>query len=602
MIAALPVVSFFCVAFLGAIAAGPRIRANAAQLALVLWLLLCNFIQGVDSLVWAGNTDFHSPRWCDLVTKLLLGLPVAILGACICIALRLMRTQNDKKEQATSSSKWLQSLLDFLFCFIVPVVYMCLHFIVQDHRFDIVENFGCSASIFPSNESLVLMLVPPMILGFAAFFLCTRAFHKFSMSLQTFDAHGSAITRSSFPDFSRRVTTVMILSGATTIITLFGIFVRSNIIGWTGLAQVHRNMHVIAVLKSDEDLVPVEFAWWSVSSISWLYIGLSLVLGEDIRDAIKATPRCLQRLKGFEPRMPRVRLPSKPLLPIHRKRNGTVPSMLAEPRENYISGWDDVLDLKVSPQKSPAPSRARSPNSTIRSLSASIVNDVSSQISPSTSTSTSTTTSSSSRPAITIDTFTPDTVRSQVTHKDSAEDDVFSASTMDYLHSPTAQSLGFHSSLASSPSVYESTIGAVEDIYSASVDRWEPSRAPSKLTVPQTIPDDVESTISSIFDTPWPQPPFSPPPFTPLPFTPRSAINSPAISDTVYGEHDGPYEHVRNYALPFRGNDVQPISPLNIAHSRGSSPTGLKGKKYLRREGRVPSREAVYVTVVQETV
>lgn len=66
MSAALPTVSFFCVVLLSIFAAGPRIRTDFSQLVLVLWLIVCNFIQGINSLVWAGNTDIHIPGWCDL--------------------------------------------------------------------------------------------------------------------------------------------------------------------------------------------------------------------------------------------------------------------------------------------------------------------------------------------------------------------------------------------------------------------------------------------------------------------------------------------------------------------------------------------------------
>ena len=39
---------------------------NVAVLALLGWLLLCNLAQGVDSVVWAGNTVVHTPVWCDI--------------------------------------------------------------------------------------------------------------------------------------------------------------------------------------------------------------------------------------------------------------------------------------------------------------------------------------------------------------------------------------------------------------------------------------------------------------------------------------------------------------------------------------------------------
>ncbi|KAJ3917195.1 pheromone A receptor-domain-containing protein [Lentinula edodes] len=582
MLVALPIVSFFCVVILGVFAAGPRIRTDVAQLALVLWLLVCNLIQGINSLVWAGNTDIHVPRWCDLVTKVLLGLVVAIPGACICISTRLARIHDDQKKKP--SSKRLQYILDGLFCFVIPVLYMCLHFIVQDHRFNILENFGCSASVYPANQAIVLMLLPPMLLGGVAFFSTTRAFHKFSRGFKSFDAHTSASTMSSFPDFSRRASTVMILGSATTIITLFENFIRSNIIPWVSLAAVHRDFTVIAIVKSDVDIVPIEFAWWSVSSISWLYIGLSIVLGEDIRDAVRSSPKVYASitkwLKAFEPRLPRLHISSRPLLPLHIRRRAADPSStMVEPGENFVSGWDDMIDLK---SKSPTP---RSPTSTASMRSGtSPVNYPSSPTPP-----------PHSPPPIpdkTLRSLVPSSnpVRTSTT----SEDVAFSAYTAEYLHSPAAHSLGLQSPLIPPPHVYKPLPRSVGDKALR-----ETPQVPVKLNAPQSVPDDVQSTISSIFDAAWPQPPCSPPPFTP-----RVGHQSPAYSDTVFGEHDGPFDRVRNYARPFRGPGVRPV-PDSVKHldatSRAASPTLNKARKYLRAESHPPSNEAIFMTVVQET-
>jgi len=362
------------------------------------------------------------------------------------------------------------------------------------------------------------------------------------------------------------------------IITIFGIFIRSPIVDWPSWEAVHKDFSVIAIVKSDSlELASIEFAWWSVSSISWLYIGLSLVLGEDIRDAIRHSPELLsgmvKRFREVEPRLPR-----KPILPLHRKPSS---AMMAEPTENIVSGWYDMKASTRQSSKSPSPSRTRSPTSTLGSAATSPGN-------------------SSQRPALSLKTFDDESLNSPTSRtfsvreptseerSSSPEDDAFSAATMQYLHSPTAHSLGLQSPIVSPPSVYNSPIRTpVED-----VPQWNPSL---KLKVPQTIPDDVESTISSIFDAPWPQPPASPLPFT------------PAYSDTVCGEHDGSFEHVKNYALPFRGPSVRPVPegvrPLNIA-SRSASPVMKKAKKYLRRgaiQGPPLGSEAVYMTVVQET-
>ncbi|KAJ3833884.1 pheromone A receptor-domain-containing protein [Lentinula raphanica] len=581
---ALPIVSFFCVVILGALAAGPRIRTDIPQLALVLWLLVCNLIQGINSLIWAGNTDIHVPRWCDLVTKLLLGLVVAIPGACLCISMTLARAHEDKKVK-NASLKRIQHIFDGVFCFLVPVAYMCLHFIVQDHRFNIAENFGCSASVYPANEAIVLMLVPPMLLGIAAFVSSTRAFHNFSRGFKSLDAHNSATTMSSFPDFSRRASTVMIIGAVTTIMTVFGQFIRSNIVPWVSWGGVHRNFRNIAIVKSGVDLVPIEYAWWSVSSISWLYIGLSLVLGEDVRDMIKSSPEIyaslLKRAKNFEFRLPSFRMPRRPLLPLHIRRRVAEPSStLVEPEDNLVSGWDDMIDLK---SKSPTP---RSPTSSVRSKTSPA------NLSPSPRPSPSPTYFDKAPRSIVESPTAP------VRDSASPEDVAFSAYTAQYLHSPTAHVLGLQTPLAPPPSVYKSPRKIA--------DEQPPKQAPDvpvKLGVPQSVPDDVQSTISSIFDTPWPQPPCSPPPFT---GTARVGQDSPAYSDTVFGEHEGSSGRVRNYARPFRGPSVHPVpegvKPLNVVNAgRAASPTLGKARKYLRAGVHPPSNEAIFMTVVQET-
>jgi pheromone a factor receptor len=301
---------------------------------------------------------------------------------------------------------------------------------------------------------------------------------------------------------------------------------------------------------------------------------------------VKASPEFFgtlaKKLKNFEPRVPR--LPRKPLLPVHRKSAAPSSAMLSQPRDSLVSGWDDVIDLKApTRQKSPSPSRTRSPTSTLRSIPTSLMNDSTVPPSP--------------RSPIFVRSE-GETIRSaaagkNLSHAEEAlsgsEDNAFSASTIQYLHSPTAHSLGLQFPIVSPPSPVKTVNDATQR---------QPSRQLVKLAVPQTVPDDVESTISSIFDAPWPQPPHSPPPFTP-----RTGSLFPALSETVYGEHD---DHVRNYAIPFRGPGIRSVPestrPLDVV-SRAASPTFMKAKKYLRREAAVPtsSNEAVYMTVVQET-
>jgi len=93
--------------------------------------------------------------------------------------------------EATHSrlSKSAYRTLDATLCILLPIVYICLRgcsinfkifrhlniaidFFVQDRRFDIVEDFGCRAAIYPSTLAIILIWLPPLflcIIGFAYF-------------------------------------------------------------------------------------------------------------------------------------------------------------------------------------------------------------------------------------------------------------------------------------------------------------------------------------------------------------------------------------------------------------------------------------------------
>ena len=46
--------------------------------------------------------------------------------------------------------------------------------IVQDHRFDLVQDFGCSASVHPSSPALILIWLPPLIICSISFYFSGR--------------------------------------------------------------------------------------------------------------------------------------------------------------------------------------------------------------------------------------------------------------------------------------------------------------------------------------------------------------------------------------------------------------------------------------------
>ena len=155
------------------------------------------------------------------------------------------------------------------------------------------------------------------------------------------------------------------------------------------------------------------------------------------------------------------------------------------------------------------------------------------------------------------------------------EEDTFVASTLNYLDSPVARSLGLRSPLLSRPSRIYATCSPNKVFIE------KPSSLEAALPH-QSIPEDAVSTISSIVDCPWPLPPSSAPP------------SSVCSRSSVYSEDS----IIHPASRPFQ-NSLRVTSP-GKRRSRSKWPSISSLRRNMSEKSSVG--EVVYMTVVQETV
>ncbi|ODO03101.1 hypothetical protein I350_05946 [Cryptococcus amylolentus CBS 6273] len=117
---------------------------NAGTLILISWLFIANLIFFVDGILWWDNYDLPSSRvWCDIVGKLFIGFPVGISATSLCITRRLVMIASSTSVTITQRQKRIALAIDLFLGIGAPLLVMALHYIVQSHRFDIVEGYGC---------------------------------------------------------------------------------------------------------------------------------------------------------------------------------------------------------------------------------------------------------------------------------------------------------------------------------------------------------------------------------------------------------------------------------------------------------------------------
>ncbi|EMD35237.1 B mating type receptor [Gelatoporia subvermispora B] len=276
MRAELPTVSFICVALLAGLVPAHWTAQDVrfAMLALIAWLSVCNLIQGVNAAVWAGNDATRITAWCDIVTKLTLGSHIAIPGACLSMCLHI---QNSPFGSARRSRR-LGYIPDIMFCIALPLFYIALHTIVQDHRFDIAADFGCSASTYTSIPAISLVWLPPTVLCISTLFFvailgprCIRIRH-----LQ--QASGISPYFTYCPLLISLLAPAILLS--TLAFTLHSRIEATGVLPWSSWASVLSQFSTPNVIPptAQTDLIGIQVVWWLVPACSVIVIVASLVL------------------------------------------------------------------------------------------------------------------------------------------------------------------------------------------------------------------------------------------------------------------------------------------------------------------------------------
>ncbi|KDR78091.1 hypothetical protein GALMADRAFT_245094 [Galerina marginata CBS 339.88] len=336
-------------------------------------------------------------------------------------------------------------------------------------------------------------------------------------------------------------------------------------------------MAKVEVVQSQTDIKNVQFAWWTSFTVSVMYILLCFIIGEEARDSYRWIVGQVTKKREF----PRLELPIhhfKKHRPPQPMMSHARPSAKPQVRPLTIelkSGWDDVLDEKKFKWKG---SRRNS-----KSLSPSVC--------------------SSPTPSH---------------HSITEEDQQFMASTISYLVSPTAKSLGIEPPLQVPPAAMSPPRRALE-IPPRPTSPPPIPKPKSALKAPKNVPVDVDA-IGSVLDAPWPVPPESPTPSLSRSYhsnrsPSHSRSHSPASStEETFGYPLRPTltpPHLRT--RPFEGSSISSFvvetTPSPPSPSFKKVPVKRTSIRSLRRtwsKERIgqayAASEVIHMTVVQETV
>lgn len=305
-----PVVSFlgFVVAF---VPLSWHLQAwNAGTCIYMFWAGFASLIQFVDALVWHGNAVNKIPVWCDITTKFIIGAGVGIPAASLCINRRLYSIAAVQQTALSLREKRKSICIDLAIGFGIPVLVMCLHTIVQGHRFNIAEDIGCLPAIYVTPLTFPLVFMWPVLLGLVSFFYASmtlRAFWVRRIQFRELLASSSSMSIS-------RYLRLMLLScfeiALTVPLGVYSIYINVHgvrVAPWISWADTHyefwRVVQIPALLwrANPQAVAAYETGRWVYPCAAFLFFGL-FGFAEEARRHYRAAFWCIVRPLGFMPR------------------------------------------------------------------------------------------------------------------------------------------------------------------------------------------------------------------------------------------------------------------------------------------------------------
>ncbi|KAJ7806713.1 pheromone A receptor-domain-containing protein [Mycena olivaceomarginata] len=257
---------------------------NIPALSIIAWLFVLNVSYGVNALIWGGNVDIVLPIWCDIVTKIKIGATFALPSSCLCLALQLHAIASSLK---TPNRGRKGVVVDVVLCFGLPVLIMALHYVVQGHRFDIVEDFGCRPAVYISFLSLLLVDLPPAVASLLALVYCGLALFFFLrrriVITRMINSSDTVLTTSRY---IRLMSLTAVLGMWNALMIGIGIWATygGGFRPWTSWSDVHFNFsriqpYPIAILP--EGVLRLTYLLWAAVPISSFFFFIFFSFGGD---------------------------------------------------------------------------------------------------------------------------------------------------------------------------------------------------------------------------------------------------------------------------------------------------------------------------------
>ncbi|KAF8809922.1 STE3-domain-containing protein [Phlegmacium glaucopus] len=215
---------------------------NTGTCMYMIWTGLACLNQFINSIIWNRNAINWAPVWCDISARFIVGVSIAIPAASLCINRRLYHIACVRVVTSTRADKRRAIMVDLAIGVGLPVLVMGLQYIVQGHRFDIYEDFGCFPVSYYTWPIYPIIMLPPLFIGIVSGVYATLTIIAFCKNRSQFNAMLSSYSKMT----SNRFLRLMCLAGVEVMFTvpvcIYAIVLQTQTLPlypWISWANVH---------------------------------------------------------------------------------------------------------------------------------------------------------------------------------------------------------------------------------------------------------------------------------------------------------------------------------------------------------------------------
>ncbi|KDQ23627.1 hypothetical protein PLEOSDRAFT_1048633 [Pleurotus ostreatus PC15] len=253
---------------------------NTGTCLFMIWTAVGCLNYFINSLIWHGNAIDWAPLWCDISTRLTVGISVAIPAAALCIYRRLYKIASVQTVALSRAEKRRAVMVDLAIGLGIPFTQMALQIIVQGHRYDIWEDVGCLPRTFNTPPAYPLTFLWPLVIALISAVYCILTLRAFMIRRAQFRQFLSANSSLTMHRYFRLMALATVELVFNTSLNTFGTYltITSNTIQpWRGWDDAHFDWYLVdtfpAVLwrMSTRNIISLEMGRWSVVFCSILF-------------------------------------------------------------------------------------------------------------------------------------------------------------------------------------------------------------------------------------------------------------------------------------------------------------------------------------------